>query len=87
VENRNDVHFEKTAEMAVIIECPKKRVTFQPDYPATADANSIATFYPGQKVSPTTDNDSNTDDGSGTARSNPEASDAEASAGSSAGGA
>ena len=87
VENLNDVHFERNTETTIIIDRPKKRVTFQPEYPVTADADSIATFHPGQRISPTTDNDSNADDGSGTARSNPEAFDAEASAGSSAGGA
>ena len=87
VENLNDVHFARSTETTIIIERPKRKVTFQPKYPATADADSIATFHPGQKISPTTDDNSNADDGSGTARSNPEASDAEASAGSSAGGA
>jgi hypothetical protein len=87
VENLNDVHFEKTTDTSFIIDRPKKKVSFGPEYPVNADADSIATFYPGQPISPTMDTDSNTDDGSGTARPNPEVPFAKDSDGSSASGA
>ena len=87
VENLNNVQFEKMADTSIIIDRPKKKVSFGPEYPANADANSIATFYPGQQVTPTMDTDSNTKDGSGTARPDPEATAAEDSDGSSVSGA
>ena len=87
VENLNDVQFEKNPDAAFIIDRPKKKVSFGPDYPITADADSINTFYPGQPVTPMTDTDSTTNDGSGTARPNPEVQVAEDSDESSAGGA